>query len=92
MIQAMLAKKVIDIILKRVMEKSAIRKMRKYVEEDNELDIQIKQMQKTIAKQGRTIEELEKDSAILKKNSHAPQEYICCRKCGCKIAKTKKRR
>ena len=25
----------------------------------------------------------------LEKFSHPPQEYICCRKCGCKIAKTK---
>ena len=26
----------------------------------------------------------------LEKDSHPPQEYICCRKCGCEIAKTKK--
>ena len=25
----------------------------------------------------------------LEKVSHPAQEYICCRKCGCKIAKTK---
>ena len=25
----------------------------------------------------------------LEKDSHPAQEYICCRKCGCKIAKTK---
>ena len=25
----------------------------------------------------------------LERDSHPPQEYICCRKCGCKIAKTK---
>ena len=25
----------------------------------------------------------------LEKNSHPPQEYICCKKCGCEIAKTK---
>jgi hypothetical protein len=28
----------------------------------------------------------------LEKYSHPSQEFICCRKCGCKIAKTKKRR
>ena len=28
----------------------------------------------------------------LEKNSHPPQEFICCRKCGCQINKTKKRR
>ena len=27
--------------------------------------------------------------AKLEKNSHPPQEFICCRKCGCKINKTK---
>ena len=31
----------------------------------------------------------EKRIKELEKNSHPPQEYICCRKCGCKIAKTK---
>tara|TARA_R110002020_G_scaffold8895_7_gene35718 strand:- start:2725 stop:2898 length:174 start_codon:yes stop_codon:yes gene_type:complete len=25
----------------------------------------------------------------LEKDSHPAQEYICCRKCGCEIAKTK---
>ena len=38
---------------------------------------------------GRAIEDIEKDIAILKVNSHPAQEYICCRKCGCKISKTK---
>ena len=28
----------------------------------------------------------------LEKNSHPPQEFICCRKCGCQFNKTKKRR
>ena len=72
MLQAMLAKKAIDIILKKVMDKREIKKLRKYVEEDNELDIQIRQAQKTITKQGRYIEELEKEVALLKVNSHPP--------------------
>ena len=67
----------------------ALNKIMKYVDEPNELDIQVKQIQKTISKQGRYIEELEKEVAILKKDSDPAQEYICCRKCGCKIAKTK---
>jgi cytidylate kinase len=70
MIQGLIAKKAIDIILKKVMEKREVKKLRKYVEEDNELDIQVKQMQKTMAKQGKYIEELEKNVAILSKNSH----------------------
>jgi hypothetical protein len=31
----------------------------------------------------------EKRIKKLEKNSHPAQEYICCRKCGCTIAKTK---
>ena len=72
MLQAIVAKKVIEMILKRVMEKKAIKNMRKYVEEENELDVQMKQLQKTVAKQGKYIEELEKNVAILSKDSHTP--------------------
>ena len=72
MLQAIVAKKVIEMILKRVMEKKAIKNMRKYVEEENELDVQMKQLQKTVAKQGKYIEELEKNVAILSKDSHPP--------------------
>ena len=90
MIQGMIIKKVIDVVLKKIMEKHKLDKLQKYVEEDNELDVQVKQLQKTISKQGRYIEELEKDVAVLNKDSHPPQEYICCMKCGCKINKAKK--
>ena len=72
MLQAIVAKKVIEMILKRVMEKKAIKNMRKYVEEENELDVQMKQLQKTVAKQGKYIEEFEKNVAILSKDSHPP--------------------
>ena len=89
MIQGILIKKVIDVVLKRIMEKHNLNKLQKYVEEDNELDKQMKVVQKTLSKYGKTIEELEKEIAILRKDSHPAQEYICCRECGCKIAKTK---
>ena len=42
-------------------------KILKYVEEENELDIKLKQVQKTLNKYGKYIEEIEKDIAILKK-------------------------
>ena len=89
MIQGILIKKVIDVVLKRIMEKHNLNKLQKYVEEDNELDKQMKVVQKTLSKYGKTIEESEKEIAILKKDSHPAQEYICCRECGCEIAKTK---
>ena len=72
MLKAMIAKKGLDLILKKVMEKREIKRLRKYVEDDNELDIQMKQLQKTVAKQGRYIEELEKNIAIIDKDSHPP--------------------
>ena len=72
MLQAMLAKKAIDIILKKVMDKREIKKLRKYVEEDNELDIQMNQARKSLNKYGRTLENVEKDIAKLKVDSHPP--------------------
>ena len=72
MLQSLLAKKAIDIVLKKVMEKREVKKLRKYVEEDNELDIQVRQMQKTMRKQGKYIDELDKNVAILKADSHPP--------------------
>ena len=89
MLKAMIAKKGLDLILKKVMEKREIKKLRKYVEEDNEVDIQIKQLQKTVAKQGKQLEQNDIEIATLKKDSHPPQEYVCCKECGCKIAKIK---
>ena len=35
------------------------------------------------------LRELREEIKFLKKNSHPPQEYICCGKCGCKISKIK---
>ena len=72
MIQGLIVKKVIDIILKKVMEKREVKKLRKYVEEDNELDLITKVHGKALDKYGRTIEDLEKDVAILKADSHPP--------------------
>ena len=86
MLQAFIAKKLIDVTLKKVMQKRAVKKMRKYVEQENELDIKVKELEndKTILikqmdvmnnkidKYGKTIEELEKYVSILKKNNHPP--------------------
>ena len=92
MLQTFIAKKLIDVVLKRVMKAREIKRMRKYVEQDNELDIQMSQLQKKANKYGQYIEELEKEVALLKKDSHPSQEFICCRRCGCKINKTKSKK
>ena len=76
MLQGILIKKVIDVVLKKIMEKHNLNKLQKYVEEDNELDRQMKVVQKKINKYGKIIEEIEKDIAILKKDSHAPIEGL----------------
>jgi len=58
MIQGMIAKKIIGVVLKKIMEKSELKRMRKYVEEDNELDVKVR--------------ELENKIVILEKMSHIP--------------------
>ena len=35
------------------------------------------------------LKELREKVELLKKDSHPPQEFICCKKCGCNIAKIK---
>ena len=54
-----------------------------------DLEKQLNQVYKITSKQGKYIEELEKNVALLKKDSHPPQEYVCCKNCGCRIAKIK---
>jgi predicted RNase H-like nuclease (RuvC/YqgF family) len=72
MIQGMIIKKVLEIVFKKIQEKHNLKRIQKYVEEDNELDIQMKQAQKTMGKYGKYIEELEKDVGQLKTDSHPP--------------------
>ena len=57
-------------------KKFDLNKINKYVEEDNELDKQMKVVLKKINKYGKTIEELEKEVAILQKDSHSPVKNL----------------
>jgi predicted RNase H-like nuclease (RuvC/YqgF family) len=72
MIQGIVVKKIIEVVMKAILKKYNLDKVTKYVEEDNELDIQIKQLQKTTGKYGKYIEEIEKDVGQLKTDSHPP--------------------
>ena len=72
MIQGLIIKKVLEAVMKAILKKYNLDKVTKYVEEDNELDIQIKQLQKTTGKYGKYIEEIEKDVGQLKTDSHPP--------------------
>jgi len=67
MLQGILVKKVLDLVLKQIFKQFDLNKINKYVQEDNELDVQMKQAFKLINKQGKTIESNEKEIAILKK-------------------------
>ena len=49
------------------------------------MDKTIKQMQKTLNKYGRYIEDLEKEFAILKAISHPQRDFVVCEDCKCKI-------
>ena len=84
------AKKILGGITEKVMKAREIKRLRDYVEKDNELDIKMidlestvsilikenKMMNKKIDKYGKYIEEMEKDIAILKKDSHPPVEGL----------------
>ena len=92
MIPLWIGKMVAKGIIKGVKHRIDLKKIDKYVNNPNELDIQVKQLQKNNSKLLKENEEMQKDIALLKKDSHPSQEFICCKKCGCKINKTKKRR
>jgi len=66
MLQGIIVKKVLDLVMKQVLKQFKLDKIQKYVEEPNELDRQVKSLQKNINKYGKYIEEVEKDIAILK--------------------------
>ena len=89
MIQVWIAKKIVGSIINAIQKKHDLKKIDDYVNKKNELDIKMESVQRNLNKCLKNNEALEKEVAILKKDSHPPQEYICCRKCGCKIAKTK---
>ena len=51
----------------------------------DKLDKQLEVIRKTMNKYGKYIEELEKDDAILKKDSHPIRDFVRCNCCKNKI-------
>jgi|TARA_R110002020_G_scaffold407317_1_gene617365 hypothetical protein len=49
------------------------------------MDEIINQMKKTLNKYGRYIEDLEKEVAILKANSHPKKDFVVCENCNCNL-------
>ena len=66
MIQTFIVKRLVDAAFKNFMKNREMKNLRKYVEEDNELDLQVRSHAKSIDKYGKYIEYLEKDVATLK--------------------------
>ena len=66
MIQTFIVKRLVDAAFKNFMKNREMKNLRKYVEEDNEIDFQVRAHAKAIDKYGKYIEELEKDVATLK--------------------------
>jgi tRNA U34 5-carboxymethylaminomethyl modifying enzyme MnmG/GidA len=67
-----LIKFIVTKVVKAIKHKHDLKKIDDYVNKPNELDKQIKQVQKTMNKYGKYIERLEKEVAILRKDSHPP--------------------
>ena len=70
--QALIVKLLINAIIKALNKRFNLNNIKSYVEDDNELDIKMKTALKNLRKNAKYIEELEKDVAILKKDSHPP--------------------
>ena len=70
--QALIVKILINAIIKALNKRFNLNNIKSYVEDDNELDIKMKTALKNVNKNAKYIEELEKDVAILKKDSHPP--------------------
>ena len=75
MLQALIVKKVLEMVFKKIETKHKLSKLKKYVEEDNELDIKVRKIEKRIKK--------------LEKNSHPKADWICT-DCGCKAQRVVK--
>ena len=51
----------------------------------DELKLKLVSIARTLMKYGRYIEDLEKDVAILKADSHPERDFVVCENCKCKI-------
>ena len=67
-----IAKKILGGITTKIMKARELRLLRKGNKKKNSNEIQIKQLQKTIGILGKYVEEIHKDVAILKSDSHPP--------------------
>tara|TARA_R100000152_G_scaffold18462_1_gene10305 strand:+ start:2343 stop:2597 length:255 start_codon:yes stop_codon:yes gene_type:complete len=74
-LQTMVVKLIFKAIMEKINEKHNLNKIDRYVNQDNELDIKVKSLEKKIKK--------------LEKDSHPRADWICM-DCGCKAKKAVK--
>jgi len=72
MIQGLIVKWIFKAIMNAIQKKHDLKKIDSYVNKPNELDMQMKVVRKDLNKYGKYIEELEKEVAILRRDSHPP--------------------
>ena len=72
MLQGLIVKKVIDVVLKKIMEKHNLNKLQKYVEEDNELDVQFRDIEKKCTDIGFKVTAMQTVLKDLDDDSHPP--------------------
>ena len=89
MIPIWLAKIAAKKLIKTIEYRVNLKKIDKYVNKPNELDKQMKQLQKTVSKYGKYIEQQDKKLAILQKDSHPISDWVCL-ECGCNAKKVEK--
>ena len=88
MVQGLIVKWIIKAIMKAIQKKHDLKKIDAYVNKPNELDKQVKSLQKTVNKYGKYIEEVERDIAILRKVAHPKADFVCT-DCGTKAKREK---
>ena len=66
MLQGLIIKKVLDVVMKQVLKQFKLDKVLEYVEKPNDLDKQMKVLQKKVDKYGKVIEGIEKYVAQVK--------------------------
>ena len=90
MIQKLAIKLLYNVVMGAINKKHNLKSMDDYVNKDNELDHKVRELEnsniillkqneianKKINKYGKVIEELEKDYAMLKKDSHTPVKNL----------------
>ena len=68
--------RILETITRKLLKRFKLDKILKYVEEPNELDMQVKAIQRIVNKYGKYIESIEKDIAEIKAVAHKPVDWL----------------